>query len=193
MSARRTVQTLAVLCAVLVFAYGAILANVYRHAGIDQTRVIDVIIVLGASQWNGTPSPVFQARLDHAYDLYEEGYAPRIILTGGSGEGDVFSESDVGRKYLALRGVPSDAIHIEEVSHTTVQNLRESARIMQTHGYQSALLVSHDFHMMRAKRMAHDLGINAHPSPVATANDAQQLKYGTREVWTYVLYRMFGI
>ena len=93
--------------------YGAILANVYSHAGIDQTRATDVIVVLGASQWNGAPSPIFQARLDHAYDLYERGYAPRVILTGGFGEGDVFSESAVGREYLALRGVPSDAIHIE--------------------------------------------------------------------------------
>ncbi len=189
----RAARVLFVVCAAGVVAYIVIGVNVYRHAGIDQVALADVIIVLGASQWNGVPSPVLQARLDHAYDLYEAGSAPSIILTGGFGEGDVFSESGASREYLIERGVPRDAIAIEEISHTTVQNLREAAQIMRDHGYRRALLVSHDFHMMRAKKMARDLGLDAYPSPVATASDTQKLKYSAREVSVYVLYRMFGI
>lgn len=193
MSIKRSAQALAVWCAILGLAYLAVLLNVYRHASIDQTTSADVIIVLGASQWNGMPSPIFQARLDHAYDLYKAGYAPRIILTGGFGEGDVFSESKVGMEYLVGRGVPRAAMSIEEVSHTTLQSLREAIRIIREEGYRSAILVSHDFHMMRAQKMAQDLGLVVFVSSVATQSVTQKLRYSAREVWVYALYRMFGV
>ena len=193
MSAWRSLRILAVLCATVVLIYNAVLANVYRHAGIDQTRVTDVIIVLGASQWDGRPSPVFQARLDRAYDLYRAGYAPYIIVTGGIGELDTYSDSEVGKKYLQGRGVHEGAIYAEEVSRTTFQNLNEAARIMHEEGYASALLVSHDFHMMRAKKMSRDLGFITFAAPVVSQSATQQFKYSVREVWMYALYRVFGV
>ena len=193
MIAWRSWQILAVLCARAVLVYGGVLANVYRHAGIDQTASADVIIVLGASQWDGQPSPVFQARLDKGYDLYSAGYAPYIIVTGGIGEFDMYSESEVGKKYLQGRGVRADAIYTEGVSHTTFQNLNEAARIMHEEGYASALLVSHDFHMMRAKKMSHDLGVVVLAAPVVSQSIVQQFKYSMREVWVYALYRTFWV
>lgn len=189
----RAAGVLIVLFAILVFAYVSILANVYRHASIDQTASADVIIVLGASQWNGMPSPIFQARLDHAYDLYKAGYAPRMILTGGFGEGDVFSESKVGMEYLVGRGVPPSVMSIEEVSHTTLQSVREAIRIIRAEGYRSAILVSHDFHSMRAKKMAQDLGLVVFVSSVATRSVAQKFRYSVREVWAYILYETFDV
>lgn len=193
MRVKRLAQTLAVFCATLALVFVAILANVYRHANIDQTTAADVIIVLGASQWDGMPSPIFRARLEHAYDLYSAGYASHVILTGGFGEEDAFSESNVGKMYLAKRGVPLSAMSIEEASHTTQQSLSETARIISERGYNSALLVSHDFHMMRAQKMARDLGFVVFASPVETQSAAQKLRYSAREVWVYALYRVFGV
>lgn len=190
---RRSVRILLWVCAAAVMAFAAIMANVYRHMSLEELRPAHAIVVLGASQWNGAPSPVLQARLDYAERLYREGYAPLIILTGGRGNGETFAESRVGKDYLMRHGVDKRAILIEDESRTTLQNLRQAAALLGSHDLHTILLVSHDFHMMRAKAMARDLEMTASAAPVATQNGLERFRYSIRETLVYILFRVLKI
>ena len=132
-----------------------------RQAGRDEARPSDAIVVLGAAQWDGKPSPVLQARLDHAYDLYAAGLAPKMIVTGGVGTGDSYSEGEVARQYLLGKGVPAAALLVENRGRTSYESMEGATALMQRNGWHSALLVSDPFHMYRLKRMASDLGVQA--------------------------------
>src|SRR2546421_1297165 len=114
---KRALGTVAVM-AVVAFAIAAayVSAEVARQAKVDEAQVADVILVLGAAEYRGRPSPVLRARLDHAYELYAQKLAPRIMTTGGAGGDPVFTEGGVGRSYLIARGVPSEAIVVENES-----------------------------------------------------------------------------
>ena len=112
----------------------------------SEAQKADSIIVLGAAQWDGQPSPIFQARLDHAYDLYEKVYSSKIILTGGIGEGDIISEAEVGAQYLSDRGVLSNALIIDPYGSTTFESLNNIADKIGQNNINSVILVSHDFH-----------------------------------------------
>lgn len=155
----------------------------------------DAIVVLGAAQWNGRPSPVLQARLDRAIALYREGYAPLLVLTGGSVAGDPFSEASVGRAYAQAQGVPDEAILVEEESRSTLENLRGAWQLLSPRRAFSILLVSDPFHMARALAMARDLGFQAHPAPVYTSALARQPLedfYIMREAGALLLYWILG-
>jgi len=158
----------------------------------DETRPAGAAIVLGAAQWNGTPSPVLQARLDHALDLYRRGSVSRVILTGGVGQGDSLSEAAAGREYLVKRGLPDEALLLEEQGTTTWESLRSAADIARANGIGSVLLVSDPFHMLRSLKMAHDLGLIAYGSPTRTSpiseNTIAEARYVLREAWAYVVY-----
>lgn len=167
---RRRIRKLALWLLAAAFTWCVILgAIIWRCGAQDGATKSDCIIVLGAAVQGATPSPVFEERLRHGIHLYKEGYAPRLLLTGGFGNGQTYSESDVGRSFAILHGVPASDIVIEEASRTTQQNLSEAQAVMRQHGMASAIVVSDPLHMKRAIMMADDLGIAAVSSPTPSS------------------------
>jgi uncharacterized SAM-binding protein YcdF (DUF218 family) len=131
----------------------------------DEARPADVILVLGAAEYRGRPSPVLRSRLDHAFDLYSRKLAPRIMTTGGAGGDPVFTEGGVGRSYLISRGVPSEAIVVENESESTVESLAMAGEIMRRMGLHSVIVVSDGYHIYRVKRMLQSSGLKVYGSP----------------------------
>ena len=128
----------------------------------DQAAPADAIIVLGAAAYDAKPSPVFEERIRHGLELYRQGYAPKLIFTGGfGGTGARFSESQVARRYALKQGIAARDILIESRSRTTRQNLVEAKRLMEARGMRRAILVSDPLHMARALRLSDELGIDA--------------------------------
>jgi uncharacterized SAM-binding protein YcdF (DUF218 family) len=148
---------------------------------LDRAQPAEAIVVLGAAQYVGRPSPVLRARLDHAISLFRQGLAPRLILTGGQGEGDTTSEAAVSRKYALRKGVPDTAIMLEREGRTTSESLRAVAALMHAHRLDKAILVSDPFHMFRLYILARRFGLTAYTSPTPTspisANPSEQWKY----------------
>jgi uncharacterized SAM-binding protein YcdF (DUF218 family) len=155
----------------------------------------DVLIVLGASQYNGRPSEVFAARLDHARDLYRDGVAPRVITVGGSRPGDAYTEAEAGANYLAARGVPRSALVVVGQGDDTLMSLRAAATVMNAHGWRGAVLVTDPWHSLRSRQMASDLHIAAHTSPERTGpvmhGRTTEIRYIGRETAAYLFYRLF--
>ncbi len=143
--------------------------RIWDQGGRDERRAADAIVVMGAAQYDGRPSPLFAARLDHAIALYHEGFAPRIIVTGGKREGDRTTEADSGRRYAIRHDVPEGAILAEDTSRTTLQSIRGVAALMDESRLRTAVFVSDPTHMLRVLRMAADVGIDAYGSPTRTS------------------------
>jgi Uncharacterized conserved protein len=147
----------------------------------DQAASADAIIVLGAAQYEGRPSPVLRARLDHAVSLWKLGLAPRVIVTGGEGVGDTTSEAAVGMRYLVQRGVPAESISMDTEGLTTSQSMVAARRLLSTKSYPSVLIVSDPFHMLRLAILARRLHMIPLLSPTRTSpistRPSQQLKY----------------
>jgi uncharacterized SAM-binding protein YcdF (DUF218 family) len=131
----------------------------------DEATNADVIVVMGAAEYSGHPSPVLRARLDHALRLYKVHLAPLIMTTGGPGGDPVFTEADVGRAYLMDRGVPPQAIITESKGSTTMYSISAAAEIMERMDLDSCILVSDGYHIFRAKRMLEARGIKVFGSP----------------------------
>jgi uncharacterized SAM-binding protein YcdF (DUF218 family) len=194
--ARRTVRGLLRGLMVSSASVGALVALICALIVLqgqrDEARPAGAAVVLGAAQWNGVPSPVLQARLDHALDLYRRGYVKQIILTGGVGSGDTLSEAAAGRQYLLEHGIPADALLLDEEGTTTWKSLQNVAQIARTNGIGTILVVSDRFHMLRALKMARDLGLAAYGSPAQTspiaAHSLEQARYVVREAWAYLAY-----
>jgi uncharacterized SAM-binding protein YcdF (DUF218 family) len=144
-----------------------VLGALWWQGSRDDRRPVDAILVLGAAQWNGEPSPVLRARLDHAVGLYQEGYAPLIAVTGGVGDGDEYSEGDVAAAYLLERGVPPTRILVEDQGRSSLQSIRGAADLLMAQGLWRVLLVSDPPHMLRILRMAEAAGFQAYGSPAA--------------------------
>lgn len=172
-----------------------LLGKIYYYSSIDESQEAEAIVVLGASQWNGRPSPVLQGRLDHAYNLFEKGLASKIILTGGVGEGEKISESQVGKAYLIAKGLQADQIFIEDAGRTTWQSLKEVRLIGEKETLDSFILVSDGYHMMRLKKMANDLEMVIYCSPVFDNEGFEfgETKFLLRESLVYTLYLIFKI
>ncbi len=136
----------------------------------DERPAADAIVVLGAAQYDGRPSPIYEARLRHALRLYQEGVAPVMVFTGGrGGSSDRFSEGEAGRRWALAQGVSDDAILVEEESRNTYENLRGVQQIMAGEGRNRVVLVSDPFHMFRALEQARDVGLEAYPSPTRSS------------------------
>jgi uncharacterized SAM-binding protein YcdF (DUF218 family) len=135
----------------------------------DQRAPTDAIVVLGAAQYNGKPSPVLRARLDHAFTLYQEGLAPTVVVTGGIGEGDRVSEATVGRQYLVSRGLPESAVVVRPEGRSTQSSIRAVAAWATEHRVHRVLLVSDPFHMLRLRLEADRSGLSASTSPTRTS------------------------
>jgi uncharacterized SAM-binding protein YcdF (DUF218 family) len=158
----------------LVAAIGLVLAGyaayrIWDQGNRDEQRSADAIVVMGAAQYDGRPSPLFAARLDHAIDLFRAGIATRLIVTGGKQEGDRTTEAASARRYAIEHGVPDEAILSEDTSRTTLQSIRRVAAVMREEGIASAVFVSDPSHMLRVLRMASDEGIRGHGSPTRTS------------------------
>jgi uncharacterized SAM-binding protein YcdF (DUF218 family) len=131
----------------------------------DEAATADLIIVMGAAEYSGRPSPVLRARLDHALRLYKQKLAPLIMTTGGPGGDPVFTEADVGRAYLMDRGVPPQAIVTESQGASTMYSIAAAAEIMERMDLDTCILVSDGYHIFRAKRMLEARGIKVYGSP----------------------------
>ena len=188
-----------VFAGILVLAaFSLILAYLFRVAGeirkestIDDASRADVIIVLGAAEYRGKPSPVLQARLNHALLLYLRGLAPYVMTTGGAGGDPVFTEGEVGRAYLTQHGVPSEAILVEPEGSTTGQSIAIAVEIMRRMSFHSCIVVSDGYHIFRVKRMLEGRGITVYgsPRPSDAAPDELQWLY-FRQAVGYTLWRV---
>ena len=143
--------------------------RIWDQGNRDERPPTDAIVVMGAAQYDGRPSPVFAARLDHAIDLFHEGVAPHLIVTGGKQEGDRTTEAASARIYAVQHDVPDEAIISEDQSRTTLQSIRGVAALMRDEGFESAIFVSDPSHMLRVLRMASDEGITAYGSPTRSS------------------------
>jgi uncharacterized SAM-binding protein YcdF (DUF218 family) len=147
----------------------------------DQRRPVDAIVVLGAAQYNGRPSPVLRARLDHGLQLYREGLAPRIIVTGGVGRGDTTSEATVGRHYLLSRHVPPSAVVVQAQGRSTQTSMAAVAGWLRSEHLRRVLLVSDPFHMLRLRLEARRNDLEAYTSPTGSSpisdNPVLELRY----------------
>lgn len=147
----------------------------------DMARPSDAIVVLGAAQYAGRPSPVLKARLDHAVALWKRGVATRLVLTGGRGTGDTTSEAEVGRRYVIKAGVADSAILLENEGRTTSASIEAVANIMSEKHLERAILVSDPFHMLRLQILAGRFGVESVTSPTRTspisANRLEALAY----------------
>jgi uncharacterized SAM-binding protein YcdF (DUF218 family) len=163
----RRVGLVAVLAALLY--YVVTFVQVWWAARHDDSRRSEAIVVLGAAQYNGRPTPVFRARLDHAADLYKERVAPTIVVTGGKQAGDQFTEATSGANYLHNKGVPDAAILRETTSRTSWESLAAAARVLRDRGEKQVVLVSDPFHALRIRSIANELGLDAVTSPTRSS------------------------
>ena len=184
----------AVLAFVLLVVSTAL--GIWWTARQDSRPHSDAIVVLGSAQYNGVPSSIFAARLEHAKDLYEAGVAPVIVTVGGKATGDQFTEAEAGRDYLAETGVPADALLAVPEGQDTLESMRVVSAAFDERGWHNAVLVTDPWHAMRAERMAQDSGIEAQSSPTrqgpAVQTRATQFRYILRETAAYLLYRATG-
>jgi uncharacterized SAM-binding protein YcdF (DUF218 family) len=149
----------------LVVAELMLYQAIRRQAVHDEARPADAIVVFGAAQYNGTPSPVFRSRLDHAFDLEERGLAPLVITTGGSGGDPHFTEAGVGRDYLVQQGMAEGKILTEPHSETSYESVEALTRLLNQRHAKTCIAVSDGFHLYRIKRMLRAMGITAYGSP----------------------------
>jgi len=187
----------AALC-VLLAVLGLTALAVWSSAHTDDASRVDhadVILVLGAAQYGGEPSPVFEGRLEHAALLYREGRAQTVLVLGGSAPGDTSSEAEAGRSWLIAAGLPAEDVVASPVGATTLESLRAAASWMREQGLRSAFLVSDPWHNLRVKRMASDLGIQAYASATwrsAARTEGTRFDGYLRETFAYLYYRLFG-
>ena len=164
-----------------VVAWGVSFVSVMVWGARDMASPADAIVVLGAAQYAGRPSPVLKARLDHAISLWKRGLAPRLVLTGGKGVGDTISEAAVGRRYVIRAGVADSAVLLENEGRTTSASIEAVADIMQEERLKKAILVSDPFHMLRLQILAQRFGVKSVTSPTRTspisANRLEALAY----------------
>ena len=159
------------------------------QSNIDEARQVDIIIVLGAAEYRGRPSPVFEARLNHALVLYLRKLAPRVLTTGGAGGDPAFTEGDVGREYLSRHGVPAEAILVEPDGESTVHSTSAAAEIMRKNGLKSCIVVSDGYHIYRVKKMLTAQGIEVYGSPRPSRSPGSRWVY-YRQAIGYGLWRV---
>ncbi len=167
---RRPLTWIALLlvCLAATFTLTRVLAvarDIRRQSTVDEVRPADVILVLGAAEYRGKPSPVLEARLNHALFLYRQQWAPRILTTGGAGGDPTFTEGEVGRAYLSSHGIPSEAILTETQGSSTVESTVAAAEIMRRLDLKSCIVVSDGYHIYRVKKMLESQGMDVFGSP----------------------------
>lgn len=182
-------------CVAAVVAAASSLAivtlRIDRFAKVDEARPADVIVVLGAAEYRGHPSPVLKARLDHALALYRARIAPRILTTGGAGGDPLFTEGEVGRDYLVRQRVPSEAILVEEEAESTADSLAAAGEIMRRMNLRSCVVVTDGYHAFRCKRMLEQRGfvVYSSPRPPGRMEESRYWRLCARQALGYLLWR----
>lgn len=167
----------------------SLLGAVYWQARTDETRQVDAIVVMGTAQYNGRPSPVLRARLDRVVEVWEAGVAPLVVVTGGKMEGDAFTEAEASHDYLVERGIPDEAILLEDQGRDSWESLQGVVSLLDTRDINRVLIVSDGFHLLRLKKMAHDLGMTAY----VTAADDSPIRPGSANEFSYMVREVGGI
>jgi uncharacterized SAM-binding protein YcdF (DUF218 family) len=186
-------RVLMALAAALVVFLSATSARIMRQAARDETQTAGAIIVFGAAEYAGRPSPVFRARLDHAYDLFRRGVAPIIITTGGAGYDPTYSEGGVGRDYLMARGVPDQSLIAETQSDDTAESAARTAAILRVNHIPDAVAVSDAYHVFRIKQLMKAQGVTVYgaPRPGSLPRGWWARTVGVlREAVSYMLWKM---
>ena len=191
----KRIHTLSLWCLTLAFICVplALVASVYSSGRESEPGRRDAAIVLGAAVWEREPSPVFKERIEHALTLYNAGRIRYIIFTGGIGTGKSHAESAAAKDYAIRRGIPETHVFTESTSRTTFQNLFYAKHIVDNAGIKTVFIVSDPPHMKRAMRMAHDMALDAAPSPTPTTryrSFGAQLRFCINEARLYVTYRL---
>jgi uncharacterized SAM-binding protein YcdF (DUF218 family) len=185
----------AALLVVVLLVVGWTAFRVWKVAREDAKGPADAIVVLGASQFDGRPSSIFKARLDHAHDLYDGGVAPVVVTVGGNRQGDRFTEAGAGGSYLRGAGVPREAVAEVPEGSDTLTSLRAVARLAKERSWDDVLLVTDPWHSFRARSMARQLGLDAVTSPTRSGPVVQgrgrEARYILRETAAYLHYKVF--
>jgi uncharacterized SAM-binding protein YcdF (DUF218 family) len=171
------------------FLAGSLLVAVYWQARTDESRAVEAIVVLGAAQYNGRPSPVLRARLDRALAVWEAGLAPFVVVTGGRLAGDAFTEAEAGRDYLIEHGVPEAAILLENEARDSWESMQGVAGLLEARSLSRVLLVSDGFHLLRVKIMARNLGLTVY----GTAAGDSPIRPWSANEFGYVVREVAGI
>jgi uncharacterized SAM-binding protein YcdF (DUF218 family) len=167
-------------------------AQVRTTASADDPRASDAIVVMGAAQWDGRPSPVLAARLDQAVALYDRGVAPFVVVTGGKQPADRFTEAGVAREYLEEQGVPAAAILSEDRGRTSWESLQAVDVLLGERALTSVVLVSDPYHSLRIRSMARSLGLDAVTSPTRTSPEPDVGRHEFGETAAVALGRIIG-
>jgi uncharacterized SAM-binding protein YcdF (DUF218 family) len=190
--------TLLVVALGILLVFGLTATAVWRAAHTDDASLVDeadAILVLGAAQYDGDPSPVFRGRLRHAALLYRDGRSDTVVVLGGAAPGDRMTEAEAGRSWLLAEGLPADDVVALPVGGTTLESLEAAAVWMQENELDTAFLVSDPWHNLRVKRMASDLGITGYVSATwQSAAITERTRFGgyVRETFAYLAYRLLG-
>lgn len=188
---KRVFKWLKIFAIAIVLAIGITAIRIYSYSNATTDMQADAAVVLGAAVWSQGVSPVFRERINHAIDLYRRRQVHKIIFTGGQGNRNEPTEAAAARAYASSNGVSLNDILIEQRSHTTYENLVFAKQLADVHGLKKVLIVSDPMHMKRAIAMAHDVGLDAYPSPTPTTRYTgfrTQVTELTRETFYYLGY-----
>ena len=182
LTGRRVLLALGVAGAIGCLYVAVTFFQVLARSGADSRDPVDAIVVLGAAQYDGAPSPVLSGRLDHALELYEEEVAPLVVTTGSSQPGDRFTEGYAGYEYLLLAGVPDSSLMVITTGSSTWEQLAATSRELKTRGLESVVLVSDPYHSLRLQHIADEVGLDASVSPTDASVSIRQLARETTAV-----------
>jgi uncharacterized SAM-binding protein YcdF (DUF218 family) len=179
---------------VLALYVGGTFVQVWQASRDDQAQQAGAIVVMGAAQYNGDPSPVFEARLEHGRELYEQGLSDVVVVTGGRQEGDEFSEAQAGALWLQDHGVPEEALRLEVQGRNSWESLAASARFLEEDGIDDVMIVSDPFHSKRLEEIASEVGLEAFVSPTTESpvTGAAELRAMVRETAAVSVGRVLG-
>jgi uncharacterized SAM-binding protein YcdF (DUF218 family) len=186
---RRRWRALSRVLVVCIVAWLVSVALVVIWSQRDEAAPADAIVVLGAAQYDGRPSPVLRARLEHAHALWRKRHAPLLVVTGGVGAGDTTSEAVVGKRFLTQMGVPAEKVLMEPEGRTTEQSMRDVATMLKNQGITRVVLVSDPFHMLRLDIVARSNGLQPLTSPTRTS----PISENSAELATYVVAESFKV
>ncbi len=190
---RRILQGVIVVLVLSIAYFAVSFWQVWSTGRSDQARSVDAIVVMGAAQYDGRPSPQLAARLDHAVELWDDGLAPIVIVTGGNQEGDRFTEASASAEYLTARGVPASAIVQEDAGSTTHDSL-ERARVLVDDSVETVLVVTDPYHALRSKLTAAEVGFTAYvsPAPDSVVTGSTELRREVAEAAGVAIGRIIG-
>jgi uncharacterized SAM-binding protein YcdF (DUF218 family) len=184
---------LAALALLVLIFIAATDLRIVREAGKQELHPADAIVVFGAAEYAGHPSPVFRARLDHAYDLFKSGLAPVVITTGGAASDPSFSEGGVGRDYLIHRGIPERNLIAETLGSDTAQSAERVGVILRANNMRSCLAVSDEYHVFRIRELLRREGVQVYVAPRAGSRPRsawQRMAAVTREAMSYLVWKL---